>query len=307
MNGQNQIQDNWERLGFIFTPDRSLSWSQTHAMVPTPHYFGGSLYIYYSSRNRFNQSNIGRFKLDLTSKLEVTEKSSTPLLSAGELGHFDDNGVTPSCVIELEDGTIAMYYIGWNPGSTTRVNLFGGLAISKDQGETFTRWSTAPILERTQKDPLINTAPWVVKSSDGYRMYYVSGISWETKDDPRYNIKIAYSKDGYKWERPGEVVLNFLSTRETALARPYVLNDNGSWRMWVTRRIGEYAIAYAESKDGINWIRKDKEFGLRPSGAPSELNMTAYSAIIKREDNFYMFYNGDNYGKDGILVARMKS
>ena len=306
MNDQNQILDNWERLGFIFTPDRSFSWSQTHAMIPTPHYFDSNLYIYYSSRNRFNQSSIGRFKLDLSSKLEVTEKSSTPLLSPGGLGHFDDNGVTPSCVIELEDGTTAMYYIGWNPGSTTRVNLFGGLAISKDRGETFTRWSTAPILERTQKDPLINTAPWVVKSIDGYRMYYVSGISWETKDDPRYNIKIAYSKDGYKWERPGEVVLNFLSTRETALARPYVLNDNGTWRMWVTRRIGEYAIAYAESKDGITWIRKDKEFGLHPSGAPSELHMTAYSAVIKRDDNFYMFYNGDNYGKDGILVARMK-
>ena len=71
--------------------------------------------------------------------------------------------------MNLGNNEIALYYIGWNPGSTVRVNLFGGLAISKDNGKSFERWSEAPILERTKTDPFLNTAPWVVKNENKYK------------------------------------------------------------------------------------------------------------------------------------------
>jgi predicted GH43/DUF377 family glycosyl hydrolase len=273
-------------------------------MLPTPCKIDGQQIIYYSGRNAVNQSSIGRFEVDFSAKPRTKNSSINPVLTPGELGHFDDNGVSPSCVIELGNGEIAMYYIGWNPGSTTRVNLYGGLAISQDRGKTFERWSKAPILERTQADPLINTAPWVVKSAEGFRMYYVSGTKWLSKDSPRYNIKIAFSRDGYKWERPGQVVLDFSSELETALARPFVMHENGKWKMWVTRRIGEYAIVYAESTDGIDWVRKDNEYGLFPDGSKEELVMTEYSIVIRDNNQFYMLYNGNDYGKNGILIAR---
>ena len=299
--------DSWEKYGLFFSPKSSLSWSYTHAMIPTPAKLNGKYRVFYSGRNILNQSSIGWFEMDLTHKPTVLQSSQTPVLVPGDLGCFDDNGVSPSCVIELENGDIAMYYIGWNPGSTTRVNLFGGLALSHDGGETFTRWSKAPILERTKTDPYMNTAPWVVKTSTGYRMYYVSGNGWVDKDSPRYNIKVAYSSDGLVWERSGEVVLDFKSSIETALARPYVIVENGLWRMWVTRRVGEYAIAYAESDDGINWVRKDELYGLIPSGLGGEKSMTEYSAVIRDSGNLWMLYNGDEYGKAGIFLARNRN
>ena len=294
----------WERLGLIFTPNRELSWSKSHAMLPTPAYIDGKQLVFYSGRNGSNQSSIGFFEINFEKKPTVTFSSTKPTLVPGELGCFDDNGVSTSCVLELEDGNIAMYYIGWNPGSTTRVNLFGGLAISKDRGKSFQRWSRAPILERNKYDPLINTAPWVVKAIDGYRMYYVSGIEWVSKDSPRYNIKIAFSHDGYSWERSGQVVLDFDSKFETALARPYVIFHQGIWKMWVTRRIGEYAIAYAESLDGLTWRRVKGEFELFPDGSDEERIMTEYSAVVQKDKDLYMFYNGNDYGKNGILLAR---
>ena len=307
MNNQSAKEDKWERFGLIFKPDTSLEWSKSHAMIPTPFKLDNRQLIYYSGRNSMDQSSIGCFEVQLDEKPVVIQSSSKSLLQPGELGCFDDNGVSPSCVIELPGGEIAMYYIGWNPGSTTRVNLFGGLAISQDRGKSFLRWSKSPILERTRTDPFINTAPWVVKAQDGYRMYYVSGFKWEDKNSPRYNIKIAYSSNGYDWDRPGDVILDFLSESETALARPFVIEDNGIWKMWVTRRIGEYAIAYAESSDGINWIRKDALFGLKPNGTGEEQVMSEYSAVVKSKGNYFMFYNGNDYGKSGILLARYKN
>ena len=300
------VEDNWERLGLIFRPNTKLRWSRTHAMLPTPVNIDGKQLIYYSGRNILNQSNIGCFEVELGEEPRVVQSYTSPLLEPGELGCFDDNGVSPSCAIELPGGEIAMYYIGWNPGSTTRVNLFGGLAISHNRGKSFSRWSKSPILERTRTDPYMNTAPWVVKAEDGFRMYYVSGFKWENKDSPRYNIKIAYSLDGYYWERPGDSVLEFLNENETALARPYVIKESGIWKMWVTSRVGEYSIGYAESIDGINWHRNDAKLGLRPNGTHEEQSMTEYSAVIPTQDQYYMFYNGDQYGKNGILLARHK-
>ena len=304
MDVQNAKNNKWERLGLIFKPNTELKWSKSHAMVPTPLNLDGRQLIYYSSRNILNQSSIGCFEIQLSEKPFVVQSHVRPLLEPGDLGCFDDNGVTPSCAIELSGGEIALYYIGWTPGSTTRVNLFGGLAISNDKGKSFVRWSKAPILERNRTDPYMNTAPWVVATDGGYRMYYVSGLGWTSKDSPRYNIKIAYSSDGYEWERSGEVVLDFASTDETALARPYVIKEDGIWKMWVTRRVGEYAIAYAESNDGLHWARKDSILGLEPNGEGEEQRMTAYSAVVRSGRKYFMFYNGSDYGKNGILLAR---
>ena len=72
-----------------------------------------------------------------------------------------------------------MYTIGFKPGGTTRMDLFGGLAISQDNGKTFSRWTEAPIIERNKKNPYINTAPWVLKIKNNFVMYYVAGIEWQ--------------------------------------------------------------------------------------------------------------------------------
>jgi predicted GH43/DUF377 family glycosyl hydrolase len=301
------LKDSWERRGLLFSPDESLPWSRTHGMLPTPIKIDDFWRVYFSGRNETNQSSIGWFDADISDSFRVLRASKVPVLTPGDLGCFDDNGVSPSCVIELEKDCLAMYYIGWNPGSTTRVNLYGGLALSYDGGETFTRWSKAPILERTKTDPYMNTAPWVVRCDGGFRMYYVSGSGWANKDSPRYNIKIAYSNDGLEWERRGEVVLDFMNSEETALARPYVIFENGMWKMWVTRRIGNYAIAYAESIDGINWTRQDELYGLRPLGESGEKVMTEYSAVVRQDNDLWMLYNGDEYGKAGILLARLST
>jgi hypothetical protein len=82
-----------------------------------------------------------------------------------------------------------------------------------------------------------------------------------------------------------------------------VIEEDGIWKMWVTRRIGEYAVAYAESNDGINWDRKDALFWLKPNGTTEEQIMTEYSAVVRSGDRYFMFYNGNNYGFDGIGLA----
>ena len=259
--------------------------------------------MFFSSRNKQNISYVGFAVCDLEQGGKVLEYSSNPVLEPGELGSFDDNGVTPSCLMELDNGELAMYYIGWNPGSTVRMHLFGGLAISEDGGSTFNRWSKAPIIERCPTDPFLNTAPWVVKVEKGYRMYYVSGTGWLHKDLPRYNIKLARSDDGKVWRRDGHVCIDYKNETENALARPYVVYEDGVWKMWFAHKGDSYRLGYAESLNGLDWERDDKMAGLDVSNGGFDTDMVEYAAIVKYGGRHFMFYNGNNYGYDGIGLA----
>ena len=297
-------KQNWRKLGLVIRPNDRLFWAQTHCMVPTPYHLGSGLVrVFFSGRDAWNRSHIGHATVDLNRNGRVVDYSPVPVLSPGALGCFDDNGVTPSCVVDLQNGAIGLYYIGWNPGSTVRMHLFGGLAISLDGGMTFERWSRAPILERSRTDPYLNTAPWVVHDVVGYRMFYVSGHEWLHKDQPRYNIKTATSLDGNNWQREGHVCIDFRDENEHALARPYVLREGGLWRMWFSYKGMNYRIGYAESYDGLTWKRMDNLAGIDVSRCGFDSDMIEYGAVLKHEGRYFMFYNGNNYGFEGIGLA----
>jgi len=294
----------WKKIGLIIRPKKNTYWMKTHCMVPTPVLLSnGIVKVFFSGRNQSNISYIGYAIVDLKKNGEIISYSKDPILCPGRLGCFDDNGVTPSCVLNLGNNEIALYYIGWNPGSTVRVNLFGGLAISKDNGKSFERWSEAPILERTKTDPFLNTAPWVVKNENKYIMYYVSGHSWLDKNSPKYNIKIAFSNDGKNWERNGKVCVDFKDNNENALARPYVLFDNNIWKMWFSYKVDNYLIGYAESQNGIDWHRQENTSVINLSENGFDNEMIEYASVVKYENKYYMFYNGNNYGAEGIALA----
>lgn len=293
----------WHKLGLCIVPDRSRPWSRSHAMVPTPYDLGGGRFrIYYSGRDDQNRSHIDWADVDLNRDGQIVDRSVEPVLAPGPLGCFDDNGVSPSCIVKRDDG-IYLYYIGWNPGSTTRMSIFGGLAISADGGKSFQRWSHAPILERCRADPYINSAPWVIQDGDKWRIYYVSGIVWLSKDLPKYVIKTGVSSDGRVFERDGTICIDFADDSEVALARPYVIREDGRYKMWFSHKGEAYRMGYAESSDGVVWRRDDSRCSLdvSPSGFDSE--MVEYAVVVSHEGRRYMFYNGNNYGVDGIGLA----
>ena len=294
----------FKKIGLIIEPQNNSYWNLSHAMIPTPEYKHNGIYrIYFSGRNSNNQSHIGWADVNLEEPYRVIEYSKDPVLLPGELGCFDDNGVTPSCILNLNNNEKALYYIGWNPGSTVRMHLFGGLAISNNE-ENFKRWSRAPIIERCKIDPFLNTAPWVIKTDEEFRMYYVSGVEWKGKDLPRYNIKLARSKDGKNWVRTGHVCIDFKNENENALARPYVIFEDDLWKMWFSFKGKAYQIGYAESYDGLEWVRRDDLSGIKTGGQGEfDSEMVAYPAVVSYKDRHFMFYNGNNYGFEGIGLA----
>ncbi|MEW6210176.1 MAG: hypothetical protein AB1631_17550 [Acidobacteriota bacterium] len=294
----------WKKLGLIIKPIGRHDWMVSHGMLPIAEWRHDDVYrIYFSGRDAQNRSLTGYAEIDLNHPCDVLRYSEKPVLGLGALGCFDDNGVTPSWIID-HAGRKYLYYIGWNKGATVRMHLVAGLSVSDDGGESFQRVLRVPILDRTDQEPYtLNTAPCVMVEGDLWRMWYVSGVEWVHPDLPRYNIKYAESMDGRHWNRPGIVCIDFASPHENALARPCVRKENGTYKMWFSYKGESYRIGYAESEDGIRWERLDRQAGIDVSDSGWDSEMIEYAYVFEHKGTKYMLYNGNDYGRAGIGLA----
>jgi hypothetical protein len=299
----------WKKLGRIATPRVDFWWNQTHMSLPTVQVLSGTqVRIYYGGRDHINRSRVGYIEIGLDNLQSPASYSTEPVLGIGELGTFDDNGVMPCSVVPHED-TLRLYYVGWNPRATTRFSFYSGLAISRNEGTTFERYSRAPILERTDAEPFVNASPFVLRDGNLWRMYYVSGEGWIHPDLPKYNIKYAESDDGLVWRRAGQVCIDFAAPGEHALARPVVAKTGDIYRMWFGYKGADfdlghnYRVGYAESADGMNFVRRDDLANIDVSADGWDSEMVTYGYVFEAAGRFYMVYNGNQYGYGGMGLA----
>lgn len=277
----------------------------SHAALPVAQRVEGDYFrVYFSSRDAQGRAQIGYFVLDLAHPSKPVEVHAAPVIGLGPLGAFDDNGVTSSWM--LQDGDrLLHYYSGWSLGVTVPFYLSIGLAVSDDGGASFSKPSTAPFLERSHEDPYLTASPAVLKDGDKWRMWYVSGARW-THENGRakhyYNIKHAESTDGLNWNRSKNVCIDFCSEEEYAIARPCVIKDGSTYKMWYSYRGPSYRIGYAESRDGLEWTRLDHLAGIDVSPSGWDSQMIAYGYVFDHGER-YMLYNGNGYGESGIGLA----
>ena len=136
-------------------------------------------------------------------------------------------------------------------------------------------------------------------------MWYVSCEGWVHADLPKYNIKLATSRDGINWVQDAIVCLDFKDENETALARPCILKEDGIFKMWLSYKTLDqtYRIGYAESDDGINWTRFDERAGITISEEGWDSEMIEYPYVFNHKGKKYMAYNGNGYGQNGAGLA----
>jgi len=298
----------WRKLGRVFHPEGKYEWAKSHAYIPTPIILNNKfirVYVAFWDDNKVGR--IGYVDLDIDNPLKVLYVSEKPVLDIGEAGTFDDSGVSPISIISYKR-KLLMYYMGWQRGVRVRYYLFTGLAISKDEGETFERYSKVPILDRNNKELFFRSAAYVMLDNGKYRMWYVAGSKWiivKGKEVPTYDIYHLVSNSPYKWNKYGSICLKASGGDEYGLGRPWIIKEGNLYKMWYSiRSISKgYRIGYAESFDGLRWIRKDSEVGIDVSTEGWDSEMICFASVINANGKKLLFYNGNNYGETGFGVA----
>ena len=298
----------WRKLGQVFVTENNHHWMVSHAANPVAEPLHDDVFkIYFSCRDVESRSHIGFAEVDLNPPFKVLRISEKPILAPGEVGTFDDSGVSLSCIKQI-NGAKYVYYLGWNLGVTVPWRNSIGLAIYDPTTETFQRYSKAPLLDRHHVDPFSVSYPFVLEDDGIYRMWYGSNLRWgKEQKDMAHLIKYAESQDAIKWTREGIIALNFKDEGEYAMSRPCVIKEDGIYKMWYSYRGESYRIGYAESKDGINWLRKDGEVGIDVSESGWDSEMVEYPFVFDHKGKRYMLYNGNAYGKTGIGLAVLDS
>jgi hypothetical protein len=183
-----------------------------------------------------------------------------------------------------------------------------GALETSDFGLTCDWRSRAPVMARSEHDPCHVTGPWVLLERGLWRMWYVSGLRWEESEQgPKswYHIKYAESDDGLDWRREGLVSIDFSADDERNIARPCILPGPGGYEAWFSYDRGQgYRIGHGRSKDGMQFERSVVNAPvIAPSDAAFENEAVCHPAVIAHKDMRFMFYNGNQFGRDGVALA----
>jgi hypothetical protein len=307
----------WKRSGLIYAcPSQpNCDWAASHAQCPTPARISeATLRIYFGTRDATNRTRPTFIDVDPDHPAHMQYAHDRPVLELGDLGCFDDLGVIPSCVVDV-DGAKFLYYAGCNTSTSVPYRMSIGVAVSEDGGCRFRRLLKGPILDRTFDEPHFCSTPYVVRDGREWSMWYLSCFGWRMiggRPEPQYHVKAARSDDGLHWERDGSVAVE-IETADEAIARPWILPRVNRWRMWYCHRSldgyrtdkeSSYRIGYAESADdGATWVRRDESGGLGPSADGWDGEMTAYPSVYEQAGRLYLLYNGNGFGRSGFGYA----
>lgn len=304
----------WMKKGLIFKPDNNFEWMVHHACVPIANKVNDEvLRIYFGPRDKYNRTVTTFIEVEADDPSNVLYVHDKPVLSLGKLGCFDDSGAMPSCIVNYKNKKY-LYYIGWNIGVTVSYRNSIGLAVSDDGGLTFNRAYEGPVVDRTHLEPYFTASPYVIIDNGIWRMWYASCTGWivhNNRTEPLYQIKYAQSQDGIHWIRENVTCVDYKFDKE-ANARPCVIKEDGIYKMWYcyrgsfdyrTNKDQSYRIGYAESTDGIKWIRKDEKAGIDRSEDGWDSEMMEYPYVYEHKGRKYMLYNGNGFGKSGFGYA----
>jgi predicted GH43/DUF377 family glycosyl hydrolase len=286
--------------------------NEHHSQVPVVDEYDNFYRIYYSTRID-GKSNPMFIDVDKNNLSNIINKSNKPILNLGNKGSFDWAGIMPTEIITVNNIKY-LYYIGWSLRVDVPYHNNLGLAISRDNGNTWEKYSKGPVLSTSHLEPgYIGTVSILIENNI-WRMWYLSCLNWIESDlgmEPTYDIKYAESKDGINW-KPFGITCIPLDGDEGGISSQRVLKLNDGYHMWYSIRNeldyrknteNSYRIKKSTSKDGINWVKNNIiELDIDLNSNWDNI-MVCYPFIIKNKNKLIMFYNGNEFGKTGIGYA----
>ena len=311
---------NWIKLGKLFTPQdvAGRSWLNAFAQAPASLVFDDFVRVYFSCRPIADErgqyvSYSAYVDLERANLLQVRYVSEQPILSLGGLGEFDEFGTYPVSVIRHEN-EVRAYYAGWTRCESVPFNVAIGMATSSDQGNTFTKLGTGPILSYSPDEPFVMSGPKIRRFKNSWYLFYIAGRKWKMVDghaEPVYKIRMATSSDGINWNKVNKDLIPSRLEDDEAQASPDVFFANGKYHMFFCYRYScdyrgktnGYRIGYASSTNLIEWIRDDAKAGITVSHEGWDAEMISYPHVFELDEKIYMAYLGNDVGRYGFGLA----
>lgn len=307
-------------MGQVFSPQEidGRSWLAEFAQAPASLVFEDFVRMYFSCRplpdeNGQYVSYSAYVDLDRSNLFNILGFCAKPILDLGGLGEFDEFGTYPVSVIRNGD-KINAYYAGWTRCESVPFNVAIGMAISGDEGRTFKKIGSGPIISYSPDEPFVLSGPKIRRFNNKWYLWYIAGKKWKLVDgraEPVYKIRMAISEDGIQWQKLNKDLIENRIEEDEAQASPDVFYSNGKYHMFFCYRYSThfrskqkgYRIGYASSTDLINWKRDDSKAGIDVSQDGWDSEMISYPHVFELDSRIYMAYLGNQVGRFGFGLA----
>ena len=311
----------WKKLGKIFDPtDHALpNGCVEFAQSPQALVYADFVRVYFSTRQRdasgkyLSHISFVDFDRQLSRVLGV---SKHVVIELGGLGCFDEHGIFPISPVRDGDRVLA-YTTGWNRKVSVSVDSSIGLAVSTDDGYTFQKLGTGPVVTSSLHEPFLVADAFVAMHGGTYHMWYIYGTAWTAAapgdpPDRVYKIGHATSADGIAWQKENRQLIGDKLGSSECQALPTVVHGDGRYHMFFCYRRqfgfrkdreGAYRIGYAFSEDLTSWVRDDKLAGIDVSPDGWDSDMQCYPNVFECDGNIYLLYNGNEFGRRGFGLA----
>ena len=302
---------NWLKKRLIYKPPFDGSWKHSSALTPTALQLSDEIIrVYASFRDTRGVGRIGYVDVSAQDPSKIQNISERPVINLGQPGMFDDNGMILGDLIKVKE-KIYMYYVGFQLVKHVKFLAYSGLAVSNDNGDTFERYMETPVLDRHEEGLYIRAIHSVLFEDGLFKAWYAVGNGWEEIDGidyPQYDINYIESKDGINFTKGQKIISNNKSNLEYRIGRPRVYKISDKYVMNFTYGTidGRYIAGQAMSEDGVSWMRDDSQLGIETSLEGWDSKHLSYPCVLTTtQGKTFMFYNGNDMGKDGFGYAEL--
>jgi len=309
----------WIKKGFIFKPDGEFEWSKDFAQIPRPLILKDRIRVFYATRyydsNSLPVSQTSFIDIDNQNLKKILYVNNQVSLELGSKNSFAEHGIHPTMLIKNHSKTL-FFFQGWKRLVDFPYETSVGIAESFDDGITFRKVTTKPILQKSVEDRFFVNGVFIYPHEGKFLMYYSGGIKWIQTDEKKesvYVIKMALSDDLFHWTKINKQII-LGKTENECQNTPCVIKINNQYHMWFSYRpavnfrneSNGYRIGYAVSNDLYNWSRNDENAGIDVSEKGNwDSEMICYPYVFQLDNRIIMLYCGNYFGRDGFGYAEL--
>lgn len=273
---------------------------------PTPLIINKTIFrLFFNSRDEKNRSSI--YSIDITYPEFLPNYESIKLqMMFGNNSQYFSHGISLGQIFQVNNCKFVTV-MGWkNHYSKHWEGQLGYVPINSSGN--LTALSDKPWVSLGESDSVSLSYPVIIPETGYLRIWYGTTITWDAGNGEMLHIL----KEG-KIDLEG----NFRKTKSTvpyilghaqAFSRPAVLEVNGSRLLAYSFRgsASKYRIGFMWLNDYSSASQLNGIKSFEPSENSWENEMVEYPSFLTIENNIYMFYNGNEFGKTGVGVVLLE-
>lgn len=289
----------------------------SHLSVPTAVLSpdGSCIRLFVSSRDDQGRSRVFVLNLDPANPLEVSDPHLKLVLDLGAQEDFDGDGIV--CTSVLVDGPDLMHmlYAGFERNAHGSYRLLTGLAHSIDGGESFTRSTNVPLLERAPDESTVRAGAVfaeTIRLGAPRGIIYAGGSGWVATADgrrrPHYSLREQPIRPDLTPIGPSRILLQPRSD-EHGFGRAGVIACGEHRCVLLSVRmtaLSSYRLQTATIESDGQWVRDTVQLRVLEEGRDRSLDHLMFASSVQTPSEQWLFLNGPEYGRDGVLVAKVE-